>query len=144
MISSYLGNISFCVERSFILNDFLWMKFCFLTFFLFFVFWTYHAKKIIDLLITINNSSKIKPAILNHLNTVLDVVYIRGALNVNRFQISDRLSTGDPKLHKNMLLDMFNKNIFSNFVYKHCRRDEMGSSQDQKQVYNDGYFFSHK
>lgn len=39
---------------------------------------------------------------------------------------------------------MFNKNIFSNFVYKHCRRDEMGSSQDQKQVYNDGYFFSHK
>ena len=39
---------------------------------------------------------------------------------------------------------MFNKNIVSNFVDKHCRRDEMGSLQDQKQVYNDGYLFSHK
>ena len=141
MISSYLGGSSFCVERSFILNDFLCMKFCFLTFYLFFCLLNLSCKKMINLLITINNTSKTKPAILN---VVLDVVYIRGALNVNRFQISDRLSTGDPKLHKNMLLDMFNKNIVSSFVDKHCRRDEMGSLQDQKQVYNDGYLFSHK
>ena len=62
-------------------------------------------------------------------------MYMTDVLNSNGLKISMRLvflaymtevSTGGPKLHKNMLLRMLNENIlFSNFVYKHCCRDKM-------------------